>query len=380
MRKSKHSWLAFLLILLLQSTPASAVVFQTPFVTRSEAAMILLKTRLHANIPPLSSRNKFPDVVAGAWYERYVVLAERYGILEALPQSKRIRPDDVVLRAEFLKMLVSTFGLNLNLPYLYRDVSPISWYAPYAGTAAKYALFPNDLDQTKLKANAVMTHDEVAQALFILVRQLNVETFPTLEEQELATMRKRNQLQLYERISTQQGEVTLVQSSSPTVHQPIQPKPIIRPAYEDTTMIPLLRTSIVALVNEERRIIGLKPVKNNRALQDSAQAYADAMAKEGFFGHVDPNGYTLSTRIEQSGYYKPFYDQSCFCVEHYVVGENLARGQRTAQEVMDSWMKSDSHRRAILTEEFTDLGIGINAGVWVQHFGGRKTGEVAGVK
>ncbi len=33
-------------------------------------------------------------------------------------------------------------------------------------------------------------------------------------------------------------------------------------------------------------------------------------------------------------------------------------------------MDSPSHLDAILSSDFTDLGVGVQSGVWVQHFGG----------
>ena len=50
-------------------------------------------------------------------------------------------------------------------------------------------------------------------------------------------------------------------------------------------------------------------------------------------------------------------------------GENLARGQLTAEDVMNDWMASPGHRANILTELFIDIGIGIEGSSWVQHFG-----------
>ena len=94
------------------------------------------------------------------------------------------------------------------------------------------------------------------------------------------------------------------------------------------------------------------------------------MNREGFFGHTDPAGHTLTDRIDVVGYYDSNVSADCRCIKGYALGENLARGQRTADEVVRAWMDSPSHREAILGADFTDLGVGVQSGTWVQHFGG----------
>ena len=38
--------------------------------------------------------------------------------------------------------------------------------------------------------------------------------------------------------------------------------------------------------------------------------------------------------------------------------QNIAAGQQTPEEVMNSWMNSEGHRANILTPEFTHMGLG----------------------
>ena len=60
------------------------------------------------------------------------------------------------------------------------------------------------------------------------------------------------------------------------------------------------------------------------------------------------------------------------------MGENIARGPVTVQEVMDNWMGSSGHRHNLLLPGFAHLGIGVAVGhsaamgdtvIWVQDFG-----------
>ena len=136
------------------------------------------------------------------------------------------------------------------------------------------------------------------------------------------------------------------------------------------------RAAVLSLVNKERAAAGLLPLQTNVNLQDSAQRYAEDMAQKNFFSHVGLSGETFRKRIEASGYYDRFLRATCTtakdCRRTYALAENLARGQKKAADVVAAWMASTEHRKAILHPFFTDIGIGISSGYWVQHFGGTK--------
>ena len=104
----------------------------------------------------------------------------------------------------------------------------------------------------------------------------------------------------------------------------------------------------------------------NARLEHSAQEHADGMAKLHFFAHKSPGGKTPEDRIRATGYLTP----PCNCVVTMDYGENIAKGQKTPQDVMHAWMASKIHRDNILKREFKDLGVGFAAGFWVQNFGG----------
>ncbi len=337
--------------------------FQTPYVTRAEAVMLLLQARV-ANIPALVSNGEFPDVRHNIWYERYIVVAERLGIVQANPVTKRIRPEDPVTRAEFLSMAARTFGINADLyDSSYRDVAPEAWFASLAGMAQKMRLFPADPDQNTLKPDEFMIHNEVAKAVQILVDASSKKgkTTPAAP--------------LYETISTETNRVAIVKPRGPAANTATQPHIA---AYTRTTsaadplQTPRLRQEVLKIVNGARAAAGLAPLKHSAMLETSAQAYARLMAQQGFFGHLSPLGETLKDRMERSGYYRPFFQSSCLCIARYIMGENLARGQKTAKEVVSDWLASPSHRETIMNPDFTDTGIGLEAGVWVQHFGGKQ--------
>ncbi|GAA3067073.1 CAP domain-containing protein [Streptomyces glomeratus] len=143
--------------------------------------------------------------------------------------------------------------------------------------------------------------------------------------------------------------------------------PAKKPPKDPKTHVPPPRSApasataaVLALVNEERAKVGCTPVSPSSELTVLAQAFSDDMATRNFFDHTDPNG-------------KDPWDRAATLGITDLGGENIARGQATAQEVMDAWMNSPGHRANILNCDFKTLGVGVHHGAggpwWTQDFG-----------
>lgn len=114
---------------------------------------------------------------------------------------------------------------------------------------------------------------------------------------------------------------------------------------------------VYRIVNQERNTAGLEPYDWNPDLALAAQLHAEDMNAQGYFSHESLDGRSFSDRIRETG-----YDGS-------PRGENIARGQRSAEQVMQSWMDSGGHRRNILAEGSNEIGVGFVDNHWVQVFG-----------
>lgn len=112
------------------------------------------------------------------------------------------------------------------------------------------------------------------------------------------------------------------------------------------------------LVNEERAAAGLSPLALNAKLNDAAQAHAESMYEEGYFSHTGSDGSTVADRVERFGY------------AWSTVGENIAYGATSPEQVMQMWMNSSGHRANILGSGYTEMGVGIDTrgAMWVQVF------------
>lgn len=115
---------------------------------------------------------------------------------------------------------------------------------------------------------------------------------------------------------------------------------------------------VVALVNEARDLAGCKPVTVDDRVVKAAQGHSADMAERDYFSHTTPEGVGFAARMRAAGYPSPG-------------GENIAMGQRSADQVMRAWMNSDGHRRNILNCGFTTIGMGLDTRgwYWTQNFG-----------
>jgi uncharacterized protein YkwD len=117
---------------------------------------------------------------------------------------------------------------------------------------------------------------------------------------------------------------------------------------------------VFELVNIERAEQGREPLKYNAALETAAQLHAEDMVENDYFSHASQDGRSFSDRADDAGY------------TGFPGGENIAAGQRSAEQVMNSWMNSDGHRRNILNGDFDEIGVGLHNNHWVQVFGVRR--------
>jgi len=117
---------------------------------------------------------------------------------------------------------------------------------------------------------------------------------------------------------------------------------------------------VVNLVNMEREQRGINPLIANPELTRVARYKSQDMESNNYFSHQSPN------------YGSPFDMLRNFGISFLAAGENIAKGQTSAQSVMDAWMNSTGHRENILNPNFTEIGVGYsnNYGVpyWTQMF------------
>ncbi|WP_432418807.1 CAP domain-containing protein [Cytobacillus spongiae] len=125
--------------------------------------------------------------------------------------------------------------------------------------------------------------------------------------------------------------------------------------------ISAVESKVIELTNQERQKNGLPALKADTALSNVAREKSNDMQKNNYFSHTSPT------------YGSPFDMMRDFGVSYKSAGENIAMGQRTPEEVVKAWMNSEGHRKNILSNNFTHIGVGYieNGNYWTQMFIGK---------
>lgn len=115
-------------------------------------------------------------------------------------------------------------------------------------------------------------------------------------------------------------------------------------------------SQVIQLVNNERARYGLKPLTHNWELSRVARYKSMDMRDRNYFSHNSPI------------YGDPFKMIKSFGITYTAAGENIAQGQATPREVVNSWMNSEGHRANILSSSFTEIGVGYASGGTGRHY------------
>ncbi len=124
-------------------------------------------------------------------------------------------------------------------------------------------------------------------------------------------------------------------------------------AYAQVTRPAIVADSILAYTNAERYKTGLSLYTTNSVLSIVArEKMYDLFAYE-YFAHESLKGETVKDLASRAGY------------EYIVVGENLALGDFASdKEVVQAWMDSPGHRKNILSDTFSEIGISAGKGLY----------------
>ncbi len=103
---------------------------------------------------------------------------------------------------------------------------------------------------------------------------------------------------------------------------------------------------ILRLINEERKKAGRPLLTVDSTLEKAAQTKADDMVKNNYFSHTSPT------------YGSPFKMIQDFGISYKAAGENIA-GNPSIEAAVESWLKSDEHKKNILSNAYNYVGIGV---------------------
>jgi uncharacterized protein YkwD len=127
---------------------------------------------------------------------------------------------------------------------------------------------------------------------------------------------------------------------------------------------PMLAARALQLVNDvrargarcgEKSFGPAPPVKLSGPLAEVALGHASDMALHDYFEHQDLTGHSPADRVRAIGY------------RETLVGENIAYGPQSAEEVVQGWLDSPGHCENIMDPRFSEMGLAFSAGQASRH-------------
>ena len=132
------------------------------------------------------------------------------------------------------------------------------------------------------------------------------------------------------------------------------PAPTFTPVPK-SALSPILATRALQLVNNVRsrgthcgkELFGpAPPVALSETLSSVALGHASDMAQNNYFEHEDSQGKSPADRVRATGY------------KEKLVGENIAYGPKSVDEVVQGWLDSPGHCENIMDPRFAEMGLG----------------------
>ncbi len=293
-------------------------------ITRAEVAAVIMRAFPLEADPTV--RVPFSDIW-GAWYEEPVTQAVRAGVIRSGDFGSRFHPNRPITRAELARMVARAVGpcpggaSNVS----FWDVDPEQLpYGPHIAQAAGCGIILGMGDGSFAPEHTATR----AQAAVMIARAVRL---------------------------TQDG---------PAPQEPGGPdeQPGLPPEQPQTEEAVLheFELRVAELVNAARAAAGLQPLRLDPELSRVARLKSQDFVTGGYFSHQSPT------------YGSPFEMMKQYGFSYRSAGENIAMGQRTPDEVHESWMNSPGHRRNILNPDFDTIGVGFYEYGWTQMFIGSR--------
>nr|WP_052343730.1 S-layer homology domain-containing protein [Bacillus massiliigorillae] len=275
------------------------------------------------------------------------------------------RPYGKVTRAEFATFISRALKLPEGEPR-FKDVNVNSKLAPGINAAAK-AKIVQGVTTTTFSPNSLITREQMALMINNALTYLGVQPKSTsivvLDRNEVTSsvtmkaiysMMGLNIIKGYE---ADGGILFKPKQNATREHAAAFINRLLTISGKMPYVVNNFEKQVVELVNEERAKKGLKPLILDTELSKVARFKSQDMNDNKYFDHNSPTYGNQKALLSKFG------------ISYYLAGENIAMGQRTPEEVMNSWMNSEGHRNNILNANFTHIGVGYyGSNLWTQEF------------
>ena len=138
---------------------------------------------------------------------------------------------------------------------------------------------------------------------------------------------------------------TPIPISTPAPTSEPTPEPTLAPQVTVTEEAANYEKEVLRLVNVERSKEGLQELSLDSKLSQASAIRANELLES--FSHTRPSGARCFSVFKEVG-----------INSYYACGENIAMGQKTPEQVVNSWMNSPGHRANILSWKYRYMGLG----------------------
>jgi uncharacterized protein YkwD len=165
------------------------------------------------------------------------------------------------------------------------------------------------------------------------------------------------------------GATSFAPSATARVPSVVATTPAVPPSHSSVAAThaapaPIDASRVLQLVNAARThgaqcgshaFAPVAPLRLSDQLADVAYGHATDMAEHNYFEHEDLAGHTPADRVKAAGYAEK------------LVGENIAYGPTSADEVVRGWLDSPGHCENIMDPRFAEMGIAYAPGRVQRH-------------
>jgi uncharacterized protein YkwD len=160
------------------------------------------------------------------------------------------------------------------------------------------------------------------------------------------------------------SETWLVMATPESGKLPTPVAAAVRPSMPMSTSAAASAAIVLQLVNEVRANgvrCGAKsfgpapPLQGSGTLDSVASQHVVDMARHNYLEHVDLSGRSPADRVRATGY------------RETLVGENIAYGAVSAEDVVAGWLHSTGHCENIMDRRFVEMGIAVARGQGTKH-------------
>lgn len=224
-------------------------------------------------------------------------------------------------------------------------------------------------DHTTIKENNNMKKTLIlpfiAMSLFVSGTVANAATVAPIGKTAVVHHKNVTKKKIAKKVIKKTKKVVIKKQLNKTTIKPVIPtistnkqqttKPV---SIEKSSTLSAFELKVVELTNVERQKAGLKPLAIDNELSKVARIKSQDMTEKHYFDHNSPT------------YGSPFDMMKHFGITYTAAAENIAKGQKTPEEVVNAWMNSAGHRGNILNGKLTYIGVGYDSreNTWTQQF------------